>query len=562
MKYKRLGEILVDAGAITEDELMAALEGKKETGERLGEYLVSQGIITEEQLVEVLQMQLGIDFVDLNSVRIDPELISLVPTGIAKQNKVVPVKMQQGKLYLAMEDPLNFMAIEEVKTATRKRVVPMIAYHNAVERAINILYGSIGANKAIMEMQEVTGPDTLEARAIEEEMDESSMAPTVKLVNSIIERAINERASDIHVEPLEDRVRVRIRVDDTLSSVLTIPKELQGVVISRLKIMADMNIAERRIPQDGRSEYYMRDGKKIDLRLSTLPTIFGEKVVIRLLNRDDAFLSWKTLGIRSEDYKKYERLIKNTSGMVLVVGPTGSGKTSTLYAMINELKSETINMISLEDPVEFKFEDVTQVEINDKTGLTFARALRSCLRQDPDIICIGEIRDRETAETAMRAAVTGHFVLSTIHTEDAVSALDRLRDLGVPEYLIAGSIRGIISQRLVRKICPNCKEAYQPDPLTLDLAGFDAQTPQTFYRGKGCYKCLEIGYRGRTGVFEIVGIGSEIRELISKGADSANLRRAFAKQKDYTTMLENGRKLVEDGVTTPEELVRKVMILE
>lgn len=562
MKHRRLGEILVDSGVITEKQLMSALEGKKKTGERLGEYLVSKGLLTEEQLVRVLKMQLGIDFVDLNSVKVDPALISLVPTSIAKKYRVVPVKLEKGLLYLAMEDPLNFMAIEEVKVATRKRVIPMIAYRNSVDRAINIFYGSFGANKAIIEMQETTVSETLAQKVIDEEVAESNNAPTVKLVNSIIERAINEKASDIHIEPLEDNMRVRIRVDDTLSNILNIPKNLQRTVVSRLKIMGNMNISERRIPQDGRSEYYMKNGKKIDLRLSTLPTIFGEKVVIRLLNRDSAFLSWKAIGIRDEDYKKYKKLIQNTSGMILVVGPTGSGKTSTLYSMINELQSETINMISLEDPVEFKFEDVTQVEINEKTGLTFAKSLRACLRQDPDIICIGEIRDRETAETAMRAAITGHFVLSTIHTEDSISAIDRLLDLGVPPYLIAGAVRGIISQRLVRKICPDCKEVYKPDPFTLDLAGFSQDEDLVFYKGAGCYKCFNVGYRGRTGVFEIVNFNSDIRELIGNGADSTKLRKAFASQTDYTTMLENGRKLVEDGVTTPDELIRKVMTLE
>ena len=458
MKYKRLGEMLVDVGAITEAQLEEALAGQKGSGKRLGTYLVDEKYISEDQLIEILRRQLGIDFIDLNKAKIDPSLVTLVPKNIAKSNRVIPVRLDRDTLYLAMEDPMNFPAVEQVKNITKKRVIPMIAYSRSIDRALSVLYDNEGAAKAMEEMKEEQGFATVDETANVLDSDDTNAAPTVKLVNSIIERGIIEKASDIHIEPREHDMCVRIRVDGRLNEILQIPKELQSAVISRFKVMANMNIAERRIPQDGRAIARRPDGTNIDLRLNSLPTIYGEKIVIRLLTRETSILNPHGIGITDEDIPKFDRLMKNTSGVVLIVGPTGSGKTSTLYTMINALKSDTVNMISLEDPVEFQIEGVTQVAINEKVGLTFASALRACLRQDPDIICIGEIRDGETAEIAMRAAMTGHFVLSTIHTEDACSAIDRLKDMGVEPYLVAGSVRGVISQRLVRKICPTCRE--------------------------------------------------------------------------------------------------------
>ena len=324
--------------------------------------------------------------------------------------------------------------------------------------------------------------------------------------------------------------------------------------------MGGMNIAERRIPQDGRAVVHRSSGD-IDLRLSSLPTIYGEKIVIRLLTRDQNILNWKGIGITEEDHPKYERLLMNTSGVILIVGPTGSGKTSTLYTMINDLKNDSVNMISLEDPVEFQIDGITQVAINEKVGLTFASALRACLRQDPDIICVGEIRDGETAEIAMRAAMTGHLVLSTIHTEDAFSAIDRLKDMGVEPYLIGGAVRGIISQRLVRRICPDCREEYTPDPELIRYAGIRNPQQMHFYHGRGCHHCFESGYRGRIGVFEILPINAALRDVIASGITGTKLREMVMKQ-GFTPMIANGRKLVEEGVTTVDELVRTVVTLE
>lgn len=571
MKYKRLGEMLVDVGVISEEQLQQALDMQKGSGKRLGTVLVDEKFITETQLVETLRMQLGIDFIDLNKARIEPSMVNLVPKTIARSNRVVPVKLVRDTLYLAMEDPLNFPALETVRNTTKKRVVPMIAYSQSVERALTVLYENEGAARAMEEMREEGGFSSVEERSgTVLDSEDSNAAPTVKLVNSILERGITERASDIHIEPRESETAVRIRVDGRLNHILDIPRDLSAAVISRFKVMAGMNIAERRIPQDGRAVVHRADGTDIDMRLNSLPTIYGEKIVIRLLMRDKSTLNRGGIGITERDNAKFDRILKNTSGVVLIVGPTGSGKTSTLYTMIHELKSERVNMISLEDPVEFQIDGVTQVAINEKVGLTFASALRACLRQDPDIICIGEIRDGETAEIAMRAAMTGHLVLSTIHTEDTVSAIDRLKDMGVEPYLIAGAVRGIVSQRLVRRICPNCKTEAEPDPDLLDLAGMDRMVSEArgrgeelhFYRGKGCHMCFDSGYRGRTGVFEILPVNARLRERISQGVSGSELRREVYADPAFVPMITNGRELALQGITTVEELVRTIITVE
>lgn len=563
MKNKRLGEMLVDAGVLSEQQVEKAITLQQGTGERLGTVLLKNKYITENQLIDVLKMQLGIDFIDISKERIDPSMATIVPKNIALQYKVVPVKVANGELILAMEDPLNFIALEDVKKITKLKVTPCIAYRDAINRAISVLYENEGAAIAIEQMKKERGIDaTFEDVAKQNELnDSSSAAPTVKLVNSILERGLAEKASDIHVEPREKDMLVRIRVDGRLNDVLTIPKDLQDAVISRFKIMANLNITEHRVPQDGRAQTRSSEGEVMDLRLSTLPTIYGEKIVIRILARDKNILNRKGIGITDSDNEKFTRILKNSSGMILIVGPTGSGKTSTLYTMIEELKSPTVNMISLEDPVEFKIDGVTQVAINDKIGLDFATALRSCLRQDPDIICVGEIRDGETAQIAMRAAMTGHLVLSTVHTEDAISAIDRLKDLGAEPYLIGGSLRGVVSQRLVRKICPNCKEEVKPDRYLLDLAGMGV-IDKHYYKGKGCYMCFDTGYRGRTGVFEILPVNSFIREKISSGINGTELRKILSDSTDFVPMIENGRKLVEEGVTTLEEIVGKIVTVE
>ena len=462
-----------------------------------------------------------------------------------------------------MEDPLNFRALEAVKQITKYKVVPYIAYASAIKRAILVLYENEGASIAIEQMKQERGIDATyeEVAKVSDTASKSTAAPTVKLVNSILERSLAEGASDIHIEPRENDMVVRIRVDGRLNQMLTIPKSLQDAVISRFKIMSEMNITEHRVPQDGRAQTTDSDGSMVDLRLSTLPTIHGEKIVIRILKRDKNSLTRTGIGITEKDNERFSRILKNSSGLIMIVGPTGSGKTSTLYTMIEELKSDTVNMISLEDPVEFQIDGVTQVAINEKIGLTFASALRSCLRQDPDIISIGEIRDGETATIALRAAMTGHLVLTTVHTEDAVSAIDRLKDLGVEPYLIGGSLRGVVSQRLVRKICPNCKKEITPDHVLVDLAGINPINKH-FYKGEGCYMCFDSGYKGRTGVFEILTVDSYLRDKISKGVNGTELRQIVMERGNFTPMIANGRDLVEKGVTTVDEIVDNVVTVE
>ncbi|MFR1722689.1 GspE/PulE family protein [Emergencia timonensis] len=560
MKHKRLGDVLTSVGLISDEQLGEALALQKQSKDRLGKVLIDNGFITEAQLIEALRMQLGIDFIDLTKVTISPEMVEQIPKNIAKKHGVVPVKVVKDTLYLAMKDPLNFMAVEEVRATSRKKIIPMIASENAVEHAISALYGNEGAAKAMAQMRAESGFRPDEATMDFADTEENS-APTIRLVNSIIERAVTEDASDIHFEPSSGNMNVRMRIDGSLHNILQIPRDLQDSVISRLKVMGRMDISERRIPQDGRSELRLKS-KNIDLRMSTLPTIFGEKIVIRLLARDEQMLDREGIGLMDDDSKKLDRLLKHSSGVILIVGPTGSGKSSTMYTIIKELISESTNLITLEDPVEYNIDGATQVQINEKTGLTFASGLRAILRQDPDIIAVGEIRDGETAEIAMRAAMTGHLVISTIHTEDAVSAIDRLKDMGVEPYLIAGGIRGIISQRLVKKVCNNCRETYLPDPELCDMAGIDLSSDdRQFYHGKGCPMCFHSGYRGRIGVFEILTFNDELRSCITQDCDKQELRQIVAKT-DFVSMVHNADRLVEKGVTTVEEVCRTVSLLD
>lgn len=562
MAYKRLGDILLSTEMITRDQLESALSEGAKSGKRLGEVLIEQKIITEMQLIDVLGVQIGVDFIDLTKTAIPLSLAQVVPKNIAKKHSVVPVRMIGDELYLAMVDPLNFVAIGEVKNATKKRIVPMIATAFATNRAIMTLYGNEGVNRAIDELsQTITvenggfgSSDKPNASTLDEEDTQS--APTIRLVNSILERAIAENASDIHLEPREEGMVVRMRIDGILHTILNVPKNLQPSIISRIKVMSNMDIAERRLPQDGRTNVKLKS-YDIDLRVSTLPTIYGEKIVIRLLMKSREFLTTQGIGLSGGNLKKYEALTHNTSGVILIVGPTGSGKSSSMYTMIAEVNSEEVNLVTLEDPVEYNLVGVNQVQINEKIGMTFASGLRSILRQDPDIVAVGEIRDAETAEIAMRAAITGHLVLSTVHTNDAVSTLDRLLDLGIEPYLITSALKGIISQRLVRKICPNCRREYVPTDEELENIGLDrhALGNRRFYRGEGCSECLNTGYRGRTAVFEILMMTADIKQKFHERAPREDLLKSIHGS-GFQTILQDCARLVLDGVTTAEEAYR------
>ena len=557
--YMRLGDLLISAGVIRPEQLNDALAIQKKTRERLGDVLINNGIITEQQLIEALQMQLGVDFVDLTAVSIPLELARFVPRSIAKKYCVVPVKLQKDELYVAMSDPLNFEAQEEVKSASHKQVVPMIATRRAVEQAIATLYGNEGTARAIEEMKREAG--TNQADIVPVQMSKAvdngaAEAPTIRFVNSVIERAITERASDIHLEPQEGEMVVRMRIDGVLRRVFTVPANLQATVIARLKIMGGMNIAERKIPQDGRAMVTAKD-KEIDLRISSIPTIYGEKIVLRLLDKSSGHINRKTIGLEGEDEKKYDRLLKNSSGVILIVGPTGSGKSTTMCAMIQELCNEQTNIMTLEDPVEYNIPGTNQCQINEKTGMTFAAGLRSILRQDPDVISVGEIRDGETASIAVRAAITGHLVISTLHTNDAVSTISRLVDIGVEPYMISSALRGVVSQRLVRKICPHCRKAYTPTEEEKRMVGIPENEDVTFYKGEGCQECGRTGYRGRRGVFEILTLDAALRREVANNASSEELTKT-ALENGFVTMKDNCRRLVLEGVTTVAEAAKAI----
>ena len=559
MAYMRLGDLLVASGVITNEQLNKALELQKKSKQRLGDVLIENKFITEQHLIEALQIQLGVEFVDLTAVSIPVELAKYVPKNIAKRFCVVPVKLVKDTLYLAMSDPLDFVAQEEVKTASRRRVIPMIATRRATEQAISRLYGSEGTARVIEEMKREAGSssqDIIPAQMAQETASSGDSAPTIRFVNSLIERAFAERASDIHLEPQEGEMVVRMRIDGLLRRVLTVPAELQSTVISRLKIMGGMDIAERKVPQDGHAMLRVK-GSEIDLRISSMPTVYGEKIVLRLLDKSAQGMSKEAIGLEGRDLECYKALLKNTSGVILLVGPTGSGKSTTMCAMLQDLAREEINIVSLEDPVEYHIPGVNQCQINEKTGMTFANGLRAILRQDPDIISVGEIRDGETASIAMRSAITGHLVLSTLHTNDSVSAVFRLRDIGVEPWLIASALRGVISQRLVRKICPHCKRGYQPSEEELELLGMPADTKTTFYKGEGCPECHHSGYAGRRAAFEILMINGKLRRLISQDGTIDDLT-AQARADGYVTMRESCRDLVLRGITTAEEAARTI----
>lgn len=565
MAYMRLGDLLISAGVITEEELNHGLELQKGSKERLGTVLIKNNIITENQLIEALQMQLGIEFVDLTKVSIPTEMAQALPKNIAVQYQIVPLRIVKDELYLAMADPLNFYAIEEARKATRRRIHPLVATAAGIEHSIQVLYSNEGAAKAIEEMKREAAangdaPTTSNDYAfISNQLDDTAnSAPTIRLVNSMLERAITERASDIHMEPREADLVVRMRIDGVMRQIMNVPKDVQSSVISRVKIMSGMDISEHRVPQDGRFNVRVKD-KDIDMRVNTLPTVYGEKIVMRLLDKSGGRVTKEAVGLTGADMTKYDEMLRIRNGVLLVVGPTGSGKSTTMYAMINQLNTPDVNMVTLEDPVEYNIDGINQVQINAKVGMTFASGLRAILRQDPDIIAVGEIRDGETADIALRSAITGHIVLSTIHTNDAVGTIDRLRDMGCEPYIIASALKGVISQRLVRRICPDCKTAYKPTPEELLDMRLPEDADETWYRGTGCPNCFNRGYRGRVAVFEMLVIDRKVRDLIYAQAGRAAVEKELKRPENgFVSMEQNALRLVREGITTAEE-VRRVI---
>ncbi|NLK24710.1 MAG: Flp pilus assembly complex ATPase component TadA [Clostridiales bacterium] len=559
---KKLGDLLIENGKITYDQLKEALEKQKTSGKRLGELLIDSGIITEEDIISTLEIQLGIRRVNLGVTDISQEVTKLISENLATKYTLIPVYIEYDTLYVAMADPLNLFALDDVSIVSGYEVEPLIAGTKEIKNAIAKYYSSQYAQKAADELtkEHTSKQVAAESKELEAEVDDVKNAPVVRLVDSIIENSIRAKASDIHIEPFETYVKVRYRVDGELREIMRTPKETQSALITRIKILASLNIAERRIPQDGRIMTTI-DGKGVDLRVSILPTVNGEKVVIRILDRENFLVERSVLGLDKEDDEKLDRILSKPYGIVLVTGPTGSGKSTTLYTVLRELNDEAKNIITVEDPVEFVLEGVNQVSVNTKTGLTFAAGLRSILRQDPDIIMIGEIRDGETAEIAIRAAITGHVVLSTLHTNDAPSSVVRLVDMGIEAYLVASSVNGIIAQRLVRRICPMCKEEYQANDFEKEILGVDKGQRLVLYQGKGCPFCNNSGYKGRVGIYEIMEFNKEIREVIVRQGNTDELRDLCVEQGMKTLNKACADKVLK-GQTTVSEMMRVTLLKE
>lgn len=558
-RKKQLGEVLKESNLITKEQLQEALRVQKQTGGRLGQVLVNLGYVTEQDILNVLEFQLGIEQVDLKEREISPDVQELVPEALVRRYQLLPVARDGNVLKIAMADPLNVIAIDDVRMATGLEVQPLVASETDINQLIDDLYGPRELVDNNFDFAR-TGAETAAAGETFN-LDEFSQeladeAPVVRLVNSILNQAVQKKASDIHIEPQEEKVRVRLRIDGLLRKLMELPKQVHPFLVARIKIMAQMDIAEKRLPQDGRVQVRVPN-REIDLRISTLPTIFGEKVVLRILDKSQVLLSLGKLGFLPDQQKRFEGIIRSSHGMILVTGPTGSGKTTTLYATLNEINTPDKNIITIEDPVEYVLKDINQIQVNAKSGLTFATGLRSILRQDPDVIMVGEIRDRETAEIAVRAATTGHLVLSTLHTNDAVGTVTRLIDMGIEPYLVASSVVGIVAQRLVRRICPRCRTAYRldRDDPACAFMGLDAAEPVQLYKGKGCRYCDHTGFKGRLAIQEVLPITKALRDLINNG-DSGYGLHDTAKAQGMATLKEDGIEKARQGLTTIHEVMR------
>ena len=543
---KKIGEILVEAGYITEEQLDKALKEQAVTGEKLGEILVKKGWLIKEELDQSLAKQIGVSRFDLSSYIVDPEVIRLVPEHLARQYKLIPVFRVENTLTIAMVDPTNVFVIDELQRATGYVIEPVLADEMSIHRAHEQYYGTSGS------LQEIVA--SLDKDKIKDFEDLGEEAPVIKLVNLVIIKAIEQNASDIHIEPEDKFLGVRYRVDGILYRKESFPKYLQPAVISRIKIMSGLDVAEKRLPQDGR--ILMKVGNKdIDFRVSTCPTIHGENAVLRVLDKSSMTVGLEGIGFSHKQLEIFKDLISQPYGIILVTGPTGSGKTTTLYSALKKLNKEDVNIMTVEDPVEYQFPQIRQVPINPKIGLTFAAALRSFLRQDPDIIMVGEIRDSETAEIAVQAALTGHLVLSTLHTNDSPTAFTRLVEMGIEPFLVSSSLIGVLAQRLVRKICSHCKEEYIPSEEILASLDFKDKSGIKFSRGKGCRLCGNTGYKGRIGIIELLRNSPAIQELVLKKASADEIKKQGEKE-GLVTLRDSAIQKLLDGVTTVAEVLR------
>jgi type IV pilus assembly protein PilB len=558
MKRKRLGEILRDEGLISEEQLQAALEKqKREEGLRIGEALVAMGAVTAEAVAQAIWQQLQIPYVDLDNYALDPKVIELVPEKLARAYLALPIFKIGNALTVAMADPLNVIAIDDLRSKTGCEIETVISTEEKIIRCLENYYRM---DELITAIISDIGRGESEGGSAKGGDDASvdTEAPMIKLANFIIQQAVRDGASNVHIEPREDEIRVRYRIDGVLHEIKTVPKTLQEAIASRFKVWAEIDIAKKRSAQDGRF-YANADGKQIEVRLSTFPTIYGENLVMRILDPTATILELKTLGLPPAIFDSYMKLVKETQGMVLVTGPTGSGKTTTLYATLDTVRDPALNIITIEDPVEYRLEGIRQTQVNPQAGVTFAAGLRAIVRQDPDVIMVGEIRDLETAQMAVRASLTGHVVFSTLHTNDAPGSITRLLDIGVEPFLISSGVTGVLAQRLARTVCRSCKEPYVPSEEVLEQFGIAERAKgRTFFQGRGCQGCRFSGYRGRIGVYELLLVTDAIKDLINQRKSDTEIRKAAIKNGDLRTLYRDGLEKAVKGITTLEEISRIV----
>lgn len=548
-KRKRLGDLLVEAAIISEQQLMMALQEQRNTGRRLGDQLIAMNLVNEQQIIEILEFQLGIPHVDLYKQKIDRKLVNVISEELARKHQVLPLRRSGNRLMVAMSDPLDYFALDDLRLSTGFEIDAAIAKKEELHLAINRYYGMQKSIDQMLQEMPVSEDDPafLEAQ-------QSDDSPVAKMVNQLLNQAVQLGASDIHFDPQETEMVIRLRIDGVLRTERTLPLKMNNVLVSRIKIMSQLNIAEKRLPQDGRFKMEL-ELKTIDLRVSILPTVYGEKVVMRLLDAGNVSLGIEKLGFSYENEQKFKKLINHAYGIILVTGPTGSGKSTTLYTALQQLNSETVNIITVEDPVEYQIKGINQVQVRSNIGMTFAAGLRSILRQDPDIIMVGEIRDQETAEIALRSAMTGHLVLSTLHTNDSVSALSRLIDMGVEPYLVASSVVGVVAQRLVRKVCPHCTSPIHLTVEERDLFKTMGLSTSGIVKGMGCANCNSTGYKGRLAIHEILLTDDQLREMITK-KNAGPVYRQYLESLGFKSMLYDGLLKVSQGRTTIEEIYR------
>ena len=565
---KQIGRLLLNRGVITESQLIESLEEQKNTGELLGRIFVRKGFISKKDLLNVLASQSGMETVDLVKIEISEKAVSVVSPSVAQMYKIIPIKLEDNTLTVAISDPSNIRITDDLRLLLGFKINTVVAAEEDINKMLNKYYSGIeeSVEQVLSEikLEGVIADIPIEEKAAPKDiaqLQEMAQAlPVVRLLNLILIQAIRNRANDIHFEPFETQFKIRYRVDGILYDMVPPPKHLSVALTSRIKVMAQMDIAERRLPQDGSMSFFMR-GREIDVRVSTLPTVYGESVVMRILDKSTITLSLEKIGLTAQELKMVKQLVSKPNGIILATGPTGSGKTTTLYAGLKEVNTPEVKIITTEEPVEYRINGIIQVPIRSNIGLTFAHCLRSILRQDPDIIFVGEIRDKETAEIAIQASLTGHLVLSTLHTNDAAGAITRLIDMDIEPFLITSTVEAVIAQRLVRAICPNCKEAYTPEDKEIEKIGLSRDETQgkIFYRGRGCEECAHIGFRGRTAIFEILVMNDRLREITAKKAATKDIREEAVKG-GMRLLRQSGLEKIFQGITTIDEVVRETQV--